>query len=377
MADEDQLEVSSSAPRGKAPAPGGPSPLQAGLLYGGLGAAVAGPAGVLFGLGAGIASAIGRKRFVAKQTQFLNNLDAEYQEAQNNLRDEMEIADPDEKRLLTVGKRMIDDGWNRLGSGDQSGQELWDRGNQIIMGVIQGDISQRKADETASQGMQRDLVSTSAKSLRDEYQQNLTAYSSSTEAANKLLSLTAQKDFDPNKPFYRAALTGLLADSINSFYKDTPSAAGELFAGTGNALQGMGGKLGQAGSVVGDVIKMAGSYINAKEFEVSREDYNRIAMNVLKVAQGQTQQRMGRIDKQGATLDAVARRNGIVKPDYSFQDYITGGVKDLDLLPVQQYTPSYQSTPVPTEQLQQWKKMSPQEHSYRKKVMQQRARPTN
>lgn len=347
MADDiERVEVSTQRNAKKIPPTfDGLSPVQTGLLFGGAAASVGGPVGILVGLGTGIAQHIKQKGYLARQAAYLENLDGEYSSASEHINNEVEIADPDEKRMLAIGQRMLRDGYDRMRSGDQSGQELWDKGNAIVQGVVQGDISQRKQQESENASMQRSLVQTGATALRSEYQQNVSAYETSTEAANKLLQLTAQKDFDPNKPFYKAALTGLLADSVNSFYKDSPSVLGELTSGVGGAL----GSVPHPAAIgAGALVALLGNVMNAKEFEVSREDYNRIAMNSLSVAKRMTETRMTRLQQQGQVLEMFGKRNGVFSADYALGDYVTGGTDSLPILPTPTIATTVKDTLAPS-----------------------------
>lgn len=329
--------VSTSRAAASSPSPyHGPTPLQSSLFFGTLGA-VGGPLGILAGLAlGGLGAAFQRSSITSRALEMRRRLDSEYDSTANNIAGEQKIADPDEARMLQLAKTMVNAGYERLRAGDPSGQELMDKGNAMVQGIVQGDITRRKSDEASNAAMNQQLISSSARSLRDEYQGNITAFDSSTEAANKLLRLTAQKDFDPNKPFYKAALTGLLADSVNSFYKDSPSVVGELTAGVGGALGAAPNMYAQGASAA---VTALGAIINAKDAEVSREDYNRIAMNVLTVARETTTARMQRLSQQGQNLEAYGKKNNVFAPDFSLSDYITGGVSDLPVLPIAKYIP--------------------------------------
>lgn len=354
---QDSIDVT-RAPASSPSAYHGPSPLQAGLFYGGLTAAVGGPVGILAGLVAGLGTAFRKNSIVSQAAEMKKRLDTEYDATSKNIANEDQIADPDEKRMLLIGKNMVNAGYERLRAGDPSGQELMDKGNAIVQGIVQGDITNRRAQEAANANMNQQLVTGSARSLRDEYQGNISAYDSSTEAAQKLLRLTAQKDFDPNKPFYKAALTGLLADSVNSYYKDTPSVATALTEGVGGALGATPNLYAQG---AGAIISTFGAIINAKDSEVSREDYNRIAMNVLTVARETTQARMQRISQQGQTLEQFGKKNNVFAPDFSIADYITGGTSELPTLPVAKYIAPPTPKPVAAKgkQLGMWNNLNP------------------
>jgi hypothetical protein len=331
----------------EAPARPGPSglaaykPLEAGLLYGGAASAVLGPVGLLVGLGAGILSKRLRKNFMDRETSDLENLRVEHQTIQDEIGAEMKIADPDEKRILSHAQALATNGWYKLASGDEQGRAMIDRANELSLSVMTSDRDARKQEQAAQAGVQRGLITTAANDYRTQYQQTMQLSDQVNTQASRILDLTAQKDFDPNKPINKAVLAELLSTGVGGFYKDSPDVLDAVSNGAGAIGSILGAARGGAGGAavggeVGNIVAAITNGMKAKDFALTREDYNRIAFNMRKVTSQYGGARMQTLSQQAESLNGFARQTGAIPQDYHLGEYISGGVKDLKLIPVPQ-----------------------------------------
>lgn len=279
----------------------------------------------------GIAQHFRNKSYMEKQARYLDTLDTEHQGIKDVLNVEEEIADPDEKRMIQHARGMIRSGYERLAEGDKTGYALVDRANQLLEGIISGDIQYRKQEQQAQNQVQRDLISNSAKKYRDEHQGTIDAVNAADHASQKILELVADSNFDPNKPVNRAYLADLLSQG-GLMFKDTP----DLMDGL---AQGVGALNGVAGGVVSGIATM----IKADDFKVSAEDYNRLALNMQKYARIYGERKLGQLGDQAASLDEYARKQGVIDRDYSLRDYISGGEKEIRMTPNPVFTGGYES----------------------------------
>src|SRR5687768_10389628 len=100
------------------------SPLTTGLLYGGAAAAVGGPVGLLAGLFAGILHKRAQESYLDRAARDAYNMKSQYSNIDDTISQEIEIADPDEARLLKDAQRTAAVGWQMLQSGDESARDL-------------------------------------------------------------------------------------------------------------------------------------------------------------------------------------------------------------------------------------------------------------
>lgn len=328
---------------------GGLSGLQAGLLYGGAASTVMGPAGLLIGLGAGILANRMKKGELDKQAKYSAELRAEQEGFIGETDSELKSADPDEQRILNHARRLHTDGWFRLEQGDRSGRAMIAQANDIALSVMSADAQQRKQEESAQTQFQRGLISTSANDMRQQYLAHMTLAENVDQQAQRVLSLVAEPGFDPNKPVNKAALADMLAVGINGFYKDAPDMMDAISQGAGGlgtiigAVGGIGGAL--AGGGVGNLVGGITTAIKSKDFKVTAEDYNRIALNMKNFNQQYTQASMSRLGDSAKNLDHFARQTGAIPQDYSLADYVSGGQKELKVIPAPKYTPPTASKP--------------------------------
>jgi hypothetical protein len=360
MADEIE-SVTTSAPAqspGARPGFGGLSPLTTGLLYGGAATAVGGPLGLLVGLGFGLAQKRMRDSFLDREARYAANIRGEHATFNEEVTRELEVADPDEKRLLEHAKRLETNGWYRLQSGDESGREMIDQANLITRGIMQADQSQRKQEEAAQQQFQRGLIGTAANDYRSQYQQTMDQVETTDNQASRVLDLAAQPDFDPNAPFNKAAMAELLSTGIGGLFRDAPDAMDAVTQGASGL-----GALGAPGAIIAAGVEGISTFFKSKDFKISREDYNRIALNMKKYAEVLAKQRIGRLGEQSQQLEAFARQVGAIPADYSLGQYVSGGVKELRLNPVPQYQPPRETAqpirrratlPTPAQRSNQW-----------------------
>lgn len=323
--EEEEVTVSSSTPTPRKARYPGLSPLKAGLLYGGAASTVMGPLGLLIGLGSGLVAGRMRKSWLDRQAAETENLRAEYQGTQQELDAEMRIADPDEKRLLEHAKRIANEGWKRLESGDPTGRQMIVQANELSRGIINADIQARKQEQASTAQFQRGLIQSSATAYREEYQKNLAQYEEINGLADRVLRLAADAGFDPNKPFNKAVMTDLLTVGVGGLYRDAPGLLGEI-------------------PIVGAFLERGKDALEGK-FDLTREDYNRIALNMKQANELVSEDRMVRLGEQSRQLDDFARKSGAIPQDYSLGEYVSGGTQEL------RFTEPPRATPTPTRTL--------------------------
>jgi hypothetical protein len=320
MAEEITVEAP-AAHVAKRPGPNGLSPWQASLLYGGAGAALGGPVGLLAGLFAGVVSKSMRDNYLDRVARDAQNDRAEYAGLNDEINSELAIADPDEKRLLSSAKRLAADGWYRLESGDETGRQMIAQANETIRGIMNSDIQNRKAEQAAQFNFQRGLISNSASSYRDQFSSTITQAQQIDSISQRVLELTSDSGFDPNKPFNRAVLADLISTGVGGMFRDDPNG---FLAGVAE---------GGAGTIIGAIAKGTKTWLDDDEFKITREDYNRIALNARKVTRLYANQRLGELRQQSDSLNQFARQVGAIPEDYNLADYVSGGVRDLQLAP--------------------------------------------
>lgn len=303
----------------------GLSPVQAGI-FGALAALPAGPLAPVVGLGTGIVQHFKRENYIDKQSKYLTNLLEERHQMKGLLDKEFEGADPDEKRMIEVARATMTDGYERLASGDASGEKLIADARSMLTGIVQGDIAQRKQEEAKAMDVQRGLVDTAARAYRGEYQNVLGAFQDVDMQATKILELTADPNFDPNKPVNRAHLAELLSMG-GLMFRDAPNAMDAI-------AQGVSGLPGPAGMAAGGAAGGLATLMSSEEFKVSKEDYNRLALNSKHYAEKYAKLKLEQLGAQSKSLDAWGRKLGIVPDDFSLADYVSGGEKELRLTPV-------------------------------------------
>lgn len=303
------------------PKPQGLSPLQAGLLYAGAGAALGGPVGLLAGVLAGAVAKRGRDNYLDYIARDMHNTEAEYAGLQDEIRSELEIADSDEKRLLESAKRLATDGKMRMMSGDVTGRPMIEQANEIVRGIMNADIQQRKVEQAAQFNTQRGLISNAATTFRDQYSGVISQTRQMDSMSERVLKLTADPTFDPNKPFNRAVLAELISTGVGGMFRDDPNG---FLAGVAQGGQG---------TIVGAIAQGAKTWIDSDEFKVSKEDYNRIALNARQVTMQYARTRLQEIEQQASGLDNFAKQVGVIPRNYNMAAYVTGGVKELDIAP--------------------------------------------
>lgn len=302
------------------------SPLQAGLLATAA-SAQAGPLAPVIGLGTYFYQKRRQSQFLDAQADYLRNLDAERTDLRATISEEFEQADPDEKRMLTYAQKLLDNGYERLAGGDAAGREMIAKGRELVTGIIQGDISQRKADESADRGFQRDFIGRAASSMRGEAQAAIDTYNNAEQQAQKILDLVNQPDFDPNKPVNKAILGEILSMGMSQF-RDVPDAMDAITQGS-NAL----GSAGAYGAAAQSVIQGITTYVKSEDFKVTAEDYNRLALNLKHSARIYAERKLGQLGTQASRLDEWGKKVGAIPGDYSLGDFVLGGEKELRFTP--------------------------------------------
>lgn len=302
------------------------SPLATGLLYGGAASAIAGPFGLLAGLAAGILHKRAKESYLDQVAADAQNTRGEYTGLQDEIKSELEIADPDEKRLLESAQRVAADGWYRLQSGDERGRAMLEQANATIQGIMQGDIQARKAEQAAQFNTQRGLITTAAGAFRDQYSTTVNQARQIDSQAQRILKLVSDPTFDPDKPFSKSVLTELVSGSLGGMFREDPN-------GLLNGLADLSSSGSEIGSIVGTIARLGKSVADTDEFKISREEYNRIALNIRQVTQQYASKRLEELRQQSEGLNAFAQKVGAIPADYNLADYVSGGVSELNISP--------------------------------------------
>jgi len=329
MADEPTEEVTTTGPRASAyprQRTPGLSPLLTGLLYGGGAAAIAGPIGLLAGLAHGIISQRSRENYLDAAARESYNSRIRFEGINDQIKQELQIADPDEARLLRSAQQQAAQGWQILQSGDPSGRALIEQAYATTQGIMNADIQARKAEQASQFNTQRGLITSAAPALRDQYSQVISQARDIDSRAQRIFELVADETFDPDKPFSKSVLTELVSSSLGGMFKDDPN-------GLLNGLAELGNTGSEIGTIVGTIAKLGKSVADKDEFKVSREEYNRIALNIRQVTQQYGQKRLQELSQQAEGLDAWARQVGAIPENYSLRDYVSGGVSELKVAP--------------------------------------------
>lgn len=312
----------------------GLSPAQSSLLYGVGGFLLGGPIGALVGgLAGGITAKRNKDSYLDRLSRESANLSSEQQSLYSEIAGEIEQADPNEKRLLLNAKRIATDGYLRLQSGDASGAQMIEQANAVIRGVIQGDITAQKAEDAARFNDRRQIVGQAAQAYRNQYQGVVEQARQVDALAERVFELTADPKFDPAKPINRAILSQLITAGVGDTFRDDPSG---FLAGLSEAGQG---------TIVGSLAKGIDTFLDAEDFKVTRDDFNRLALNSRKIVGKYAEQRIAELRQQASTLNRFSQQAGLTDPDYDLADYISGGSKDLKIAPA---NTSYRSLPSST-----------------------------
>lgn len=304
----------------------GLSPLQAGLLYGAGGAAIGGPVGLLAGLFAGIVAKRGEDSYLDRVTRDTYNSRVRFEGVNDQIEQELQIADPDEARLLRSAQQQAAHGWQILQSGDPNGRDLIEQSYATIQGIMNADIQARKSEQAAQFNTQRGLITSAAPALRDQYSETISQVRQIDTQAQRILELVADPTFDPDKPFSKSVLTELVSGSLGGMFREDPN-------GLLNGLSELGSTGSEIGSIIGTIARLGKSVADTDEFKVSREEYNRIALNIREVTRQYGSQRLQEIAQQAEGLDNFARQVGAIPENYSLRDYVSGGVRELQVAP--------------------------------------------
>lgn len=298
------------------------SPVKAGLLAGGA-AAPLGPISLLVGLGTGVVQHFKQKNYTENETAFRENLASERAQLVELMNKEYEMADPDEKRIIDYARAAMTDGYKRLASGDPSGDRILADARNLLVGIMQGDLGARRQEQAQGMAVQRDLVKTAAGAYREEHQNTVTNYNQIQLQTDKIFDIVNDPNFDPNKPVNKAYLTDLLSMAGNMMFKDAPN---KLDA----AAQAIGGVSSTAGAFAGGVA----TFFNSDDFKVTKEDYNRLALNARKLTQEYASRYLTDLGERAKSLDSWSRKLKLLPDDMSLADYISGNQKELRLTPI-------------------------------------------
>jgi len=307
--------------------PLGLTPLQAGLLYGGAAATVMGPLGALVGLGVGIASKIQRDNLIDHRAKQVADVVSETQGLQSQALSMMEGADPATQKFLREQIRLGNEGMTQfINENDPAGRAKMQNANISLAGVLSAQMQQARDSATAQETAKRTLVTNSAEQYRTQFQANQDAFRAVDTQADKILNLTSQPGFDPNKSVNKGLIIGMLTTGIG-LYRDNPADTTDAIA------QGVSGlnAFGAPGQVVAGAIQGGATYFKGKKFELSTDDYVRLAMNMKNYNAKATQGKMDQLSQQGQFLDAQARKWGVFDDKTDLAGYISGGVKKLPM----------------------------------------------
>lgn len=346
MVEEVTVEDERTNPYRQSDVPG-LTPLQAGLMYGAGGAAIGGPIGLLAGLFAGIVAKRGKESYLDRVARDVYNTRSRYQGVQDEIKTELEIADPDEARLLRSAQRTATEGWQLLQSGDESGRALIEQANETIRGIMNSDIQARKAEQAAQFNTQRGLITTAATSFRDQYSATINQAREVDSRAQRVLELVADPAFDTDKPFSKSLLTELVSSSLGGMFKDDPN-------GLLNGLAELGSSGSEVGAIVAAVARGGKAIADKDEFKISREEYNKVALNIREVTKRYASQRLGELRQQSEGLNAFGRQVGAIPQDYNLADYVSGGISELQLAPAVPVPTRPTASAQPTARIQPW-----------------------
>lgn len=313
-------------PAGK-PYPG-LSPLKAGLLYGGAASTVMGPLGILVGLGAGIEAKRMKDNYLDRQAREMRSLGGETSGLIDEINSQKRVSDPDQQRLLEHAKMLTSNGWYRLQSGDETGRDLIAQANNITQGIMQGNIDSHNRELEATHAFTRNLVGSAANDYRSQFQQNVEQATNIEQQSMRVLKLANEEGFDPDKPFNKAILAQLLSTGVNGMYKDAPDMLDAIGKGT-SALS----HIPVVGGAAADIADAILTGFKSKQFQITKEDYNRIALNMKEYNTKYTGMKMQQLGGQATALDSWAQTQGITQQGYSLSDYVTGKVAGLKFAP--------------------------------------------
>jgi len=323
---EVSVSAASQGPTGKPYK--GMSPLAAGLLYGGAAATVMGPLAIIPGLIAGVTAKRMRDNYLDQQAREARQFSGETRSIYEEMDSIRRTADPDTQKLIDHAKLMTANGWYRIQSGDESGRDMIQQGQAMMTGILQDNIQQRNADMAANHAMQRSLVTTAANDYRAQYQQNIEQATGIDQQAERVLALANDPNFDPDKPANKAILAQLVSTGVNGLYKDAPDVFDAVGHGT-DALAHIPVFGGAAKDIAGGIL----TYMKSQDFKVSKEDWNRIALNMKNFNTQYVQRKMDQLGQQSDALGAFAQRSGMLPPDYTMRDYISGKMKNINFNP--------------------------------------------
>jgi len=307
-------------------------PHEAGALFGGAVASVAGgPLGLLVGLGAGILSKRLKATQAEKERRDAHAIAAEDDASRNTI--ENMIKDPstpdDVRQQLYYARRQQNAGYEQMMNGNQTeGRKMWDDANNVMKGILTANTQARIAEQAANHQMERGLIQSSAEGMRTEFQTANKNWSEIDGRLKSALNVVNQKGFDPNSPFNKAMITDLMQVGVGGLYKDSP-----------DALQALAMAVPYVGVALSDALK-------AKEYKLTKEDYNRFLLEMTKRNDLVTENTNARLGEQARNLDGFAKRTGHMAPDESLGDYVTGGQTEIRFTPT---PPILQTAPtVPT-----------------------------
>jgi hypothetical protein len=229
-----------------------------------------------------------KDNWLDNQAREMHAFGDETQGANDEVASARQNADPATQKLLDHTQLTIANGWERLRSGDESGREIIQQGQATLQGILQGNRDQYMQEQAANHSMQRNLVSVAANDYRSQFNQTVNFATDVDQQAMKVLSIANDPDFDPDKPVNKALLAQLVSTGVNGLYKDAPDVFDAVGKGT-DALSHIPVVGGAASDIAGGIL----TYMKSKDFAVTKEDWNRIALNMKDFNTKYTQQKLG------------------------------------------------------------------------------------
>jgi hypothetical protein len=174
--------------------------------------------------------------------------------------------------------------------------------NAGVSGLL-SDIESRDLTE------QRSLVRELAIDLRGQFTTALQDRERITTAADEMLTLLNDPDFDPNSALSRGRLAGLLETSTRNLLTDPTDFM--------ESMQRMGG-----GGLLSEVIRFAGGYMKGEEFKFSRDDWRRVAMGMRDSAVATSERQFESIGAAAQQLNPAAEKLAMVPQGFRMEQFI-------------------------------------------------------
>jgi hypothetical protein len=321
----------------------GRTPLQAGLLYGGAASTVLGPGiGALVGLGAGIITKLERDNVIDHRARQVNDVVSETQGLQSQAQDMLATSDPDsaQAKFIQEQMRLANEGMTRfVNEADPQGRVQMQNANINLAGVLSAQMEQARNSAMAQETAKRSLITSQAELYRNQFQTNQDNFRDINTQADKILSLTAEKGFDPTKPINVGLITSMLSRGVDVYNSNPNDYATAITQGV-SGLDKLGGKAGGVIAAGASVVTGLVNYYKGKDIAPTTQDYIRLAMNMKDYAAKDAGAKSDQINQQSAFMDQQARKWGVFDEHTDLQGYVTGGVNKLPITKAPEQPPA-------------------------------------